>query len=515
MKSILRISSYFLIVVAALISMLACEKESLVPVDDYYRFDKLSKLKMTTPGKLDYILGFDMQSVPLSVSLVDDQAKSITAPMEAVSFYSNNEPLTSGTFSPTKPGVFNLIGKLAGKVSDTVRVNVWDPSKLSIRISVINNPTGEFLASGTDTLKFKVELLSGTKVIEGSFPLRLYANGVEISKSFATATPSDYLFVARGLGLVSNQVIFKALSPSVLPIIRMPVIFHEINRSVLTAAIIKELTDGMTKAFRNKMNHLNHAKDVNATDIYVEFYPAVTGLAGNRLAVAGLDRATSSKTSFELADAYTDAFNTFWDPTRFLNVWVYPNITGSYANSSWAYYPYVTQALDGLEVLQQKTSPFLPFGIFLNGSHLNREDTDEILAHEVGHILGLAHVFSGNGSEFEGCSSSDPDYCYDTRYYDRGKYQKNLSTSFADRFWRTSCSGERYEANNLMDYYYSYNNSFTREQAKRARHVINYGLWLPTPANGFINGRLNGAAEVVERPANLTYYPPIVCEKPE
>lgn len=514
MKLFSYLANKLVILVWIVLGISACDQDQLLPVDDYYRFDKLGQLKMSTPPKLNYFLGVDTESIPLSVTLIENDGESISTPQETVSFYSNNEKLASESFVPNKAGTFNLVGKLAGKTSNTVQLKVWDPATLTIRISVNNRTSSEFSANGADSLKFKVELLSGTEVITGEVPLTLYANNIQFNGSFATTSQGEYTFTARGLGLVSNQVVLKAVAPTSYPIIRLPVIFHEVNRSQLTPARIKALTDGMTNAFRNNYNRLNRTKDENARDLFVEFYPATTDLDGSTLAVAGLDRVVSQKTSFEQEDTYTDSFNSFWDPTHYVNIWVYPNITGAYANSSWAYNPYVTQAMTGFSVLARGVKPFLPFGIFLNGSHLNLQDTEEILAHEAGHLLGLAHVFSGNGSNFNGCPTSDPDYCSDTRYYDRGKYSDNLSSAISERYRRTSCTGESYEANNFMDYYFSYNNSFTLEQLKRVRHAVNYGLWLPVPANGFNNGRLSGVKSLVERPEDLKYYKPVICERP-
>lgn len=512
MKIPSRLTRNLWIIVLATASILGCETEQNIPVDELYRFNNLNQLQLANPAKLNYFLGIDKNPVPLSVTLFDARGSEIAAPQEVVSFYSNNVKLPAASFTPKTVGTFNLVGKLAGKVSNTVQIKVWNPASLTIRISVVNKSTDQFFANGADSVKLQVELLNGTEVIDEDFPLVIYANGKAIGNGFATTTQGEYKFTATALGLTSNQIVLKAVASPTLSIVRLPVIFHEVNKSQLTAASIKALTDGMTKAYRNNLNRANRAKDVNATDLYVEFYPAPTGLDGKALSSPGLDRVTSQKTSFTQEDTYSDSFNYFWDPVHFINVWVYPNITGDYANSSWAYNPFVTQPLAGMTVINKSTKPFLPFGVFLNATHLVGQNTDEILAHEAGHLLGLEHVFAGNGSTFNGCPASDPDYCSDTRYYNRDDYAKSITTNFSDRYKRNSCTNEIYEATNFMDYYYCYNNSFTLEQSKRVRHAVNYGLWLPTPSNGFQNARLSGILTMVERPTNLVYYKPVICE---
>lgn len=57
-----------------------------------------------------------------------------------------------------------------------------------------------------------------------------------------------------------------------------------------------------------------------------------------------------------------------------------------------------------------------------------------------------------------------------------------------------------------MDYGEGYKNSFTWDQRERMRHVIEHGLWLPTPNNGFKGGRL-GVSEAgkVTKPKTVPF----------
>lgn len=493
--------------------IVACDKPEYL-LDDLYRFENLERIELQKTEKLDYFLGYDNYAIPLQTKVYDINGAVIKTPEKAISYYSNGDKLPAESFMPEKTGVFELVGKLAGKESNTLSLHVWDLKDLSIRVSAQNRPSNEIIANGSDAISFKAELISEDGVIPGDFPIYIYVNDRQVSGTFSTSVPGDYQVVARGLGLTSKTLNIKATAPTTYAVVRLPVIFHEVNTQNLTAAKVKELTDGMTRAFRNTLNRSGKAKDVNATDIRVEFYPAPTGLNGNRLASAGLERVSSGNTDFTFEDIYSDAFKTFWDPEYYLNIWVYPNIKGDYANASWAFHPYVTEPLAGLRVLDKSVSPGMPFGIFLNARHLVGQNTDEILSHEAGHILGLLHVFSGDLTEFNGCPTTDPDYCADTPYYDRAAYAENMPSVYDDRFKRTSCRGSGYVATNFMDYFYSYNNSFTSEQFKRVRHVVSYGLWLPTPFNSLKNGRTDGTVSVVKRPDHLEIVKPVVCKMP-
>lgn len=490
-----------------------CEKVVPLATDDFYRFDKLNKLSIKKPAQIDYFLGIDNTPIPLNITAYDAQGNVIDAPQEVISFYSNNIKISRESFSPDKEGSFAIVGKLAGQVSDTINIRVWDPASLTLSLSVANHPN-VFYANATDTLKFKVDILKEGQIVDIKFPHTLFVNGKEhTGKTFSTTVPDSYKFQAKGLGLASNELTINALPKITYSVVRLPVIFHEINTTVLTADRIRKLTDDMTKAYRNQYNYNQAQKDPNAEDLFVEFYPAEIGLDGNSLSSPGLHRASSSKTSFSSSDTFHDAFNYFWDPTHYLNIWVYPNVTGDYANTSWAYYPAVTVPMEGFSLFPAGTEPYFPYGIFLNANHafidFEGGRTEEILAHEAGHVLGLFHVFDGNINNFNSCTSIDPDYCFDTPYYNRNGYTTNLDMN--QRYKRTSCAGAQYTSTNFMDYSYTENNSFTTEQLKRVRHTINYGLWLPSPYNGTRSGRKNGRSSLVERPADLRYIEPVIC----
>lgn len=493
-----------------------CENVNTLETDEFYRFDNLHKLAIVKPKQIDFFLGTSNPEIPLDATAFDQQGSVIDVPDEIISYYSNGVEISGESFSPDKEGKYAIVGKLAGQVSDTLNIRVWNPASLKPSLSVVNLP-GSYYATGKDTLDFKVKVFKDGKVVDIKFPYKFYVNDKEqSSEKFATRVAGAYKFKVKGLGLTSNELTVNVLPKPTYPVVRLPVIFHEINTRVLTAERIKKLTEDMTRAYRNQYNIDQVAKDVNAEDIFIEFYPAETGLDGKNLSAPGLHQAVSAKTSFSSNDAFNDAFTSFWDPTRYLNIWVYSNITGDYENSSWAYYPSVTVPMDGLLTVQEGTSPFFPYGIFLNGNHvsINHEGgrTEEVLAHEAGHALGLYHVFNGNNYSYNTCNTADPDYCADTPFYNRNVYIDNLIPD--QRFQRTSCAGVQYTSTNLMDYYYTHNNSFTTDQLKRMRHTISYSIWLPTPRNGMTSGRRSGRSSVVERPANLRYIKPVICSMP-
>ena len=323
--------------------------------------------------------------------------------------------------------------------------------------------------------------------------------------AFNAAQVGTYTFEVHIGNRISNTV-----SVTVLPYshIRLPVVFHTVN-STLTQAQIDRLIKGMTDTYRNRWNPYSGAKDEGAVDNFIEFYAAENTPSGASLAIKGLDAVSSSRQIFTTKQAVDEAWKAYWNPNRFLNVWIY-SIDKEESLSGFAYHLPVTRAQPGSRLMSaSRTSPDLPYGIYLNQSDVN-DTRSSTLAHEAGHVLGLNHVFDGNGKESKSCSTTDPDYCADTPYYDRALYMNNYRTL---RQRRTACDGSSYVSTNIMDYYLGYENSLTRNQRERIQHTLNYGLWLPSPANNDARTRQNPETDYVMRPDDYVYVPPILCAK--
>lgn len=323
--------------------------------------------------------------------------------------------------------------------------------------------------------------------------------------TFNARQVGTYTFAVKIGSRTSNTV-----SVTVLPYsrVRIPVVFHVVN-STLTQTQINRLVQGMTDAYRNQWNPYSGAKDGNAVDNFIEFYAAETSPTGLSLAVKGLDAVSSSRQTFTTRLAVDEAWKAYWNPNRFLNVWIY-SIAQEESLSGFAYNLPVTRPLAGARVVSaSRTSPDLPYGIYLNQSDVSNTRSST-LAHEAGHVLGLNHIFNGNGDESKACSTTDPDYCADTPYYDRALYMDNYRSL---RQRRTACDGSSFVSTNIMDYYLGFENSFTRNQRDRIQHTLNYGLWFPSPANNDARARQNAEDHYVKRPDDYVYVPPILCAK--
>ena len=110
------------------------------------------------------------------------------------------------------------------------------------------------------------------------------------------------------------------------------------------------------------------------------------------------------------------------------------------------------------------------------------------IAHELGHYLGLRHVFS---ESYMGCR--DTDYCDDTPTYDRNSYTQlvyaywgtpDFKNHLDELIERECCTdGSVFVSDNIMDYSVSYSNRFTSEQAARIRYILEKGVFVPGPKN--------------------------------
>ena len=115
------------------------------------------------------------------------------------------------------------------------------------------------------------------------------------------------------------------------------------------------------------------------------------------------------------------------------------------------------------------------------------------LAHELGHYLGLYHVFterrdaSDDDSVEPVDSCGDTDYCEDTQSYNRYEYMQYLEYEGKNEKYidpllkRHSCDGAEYDAENIMDYSVGLGFKITPQQKQRIRHVLYYCPLIPGP----------------------------------
>ncbi|TDE17098.1 M43 family zinc metalloprotease [Dyadobacter psychrotolerans] len=459
--------------------------------------------------------GYNISETGLVLEGLDGNGQSV-ALSEEIKLYKDDIEIDKNTkFKTNDLGRVTFRAKGYKNESNEISIDVKSPVKsLKLAYSRVGNI---FWADGVSEISLSLQAFDfNGQSIAPTPDVKLFFGSqvIDYTKRFTTTQSGDLKFKAKGFNSESEEITVTAVAPANYKVVRIPVIFHEVNTTALTEAKINEIISGVSKAFRNQWNSTGGPKDPNSSDLFIEVYAAERDPSGNLLAIKGLNRVKSQKQTFKvdnsksLNEAVEDAWAYYWNPEQYFNIWVYPNMEGDFYGASWAYFPFVTQHLQGVGVLSKGRDIHYTYGAFLNARHLGPGDGVQVTAHEMGHALGLSHVFDGDLSTHNGCSKGDPDYCQDTKYYDRGAYEQNIVT--ASRYNRTSCDGETYVATNFMDYFYSHDNSFTFDQRSRVRHVINYALWLPTPFNGFNNGRKTSNG-YMKKPADFKYTKPVSC----
>jgi zinc-dependent metalloproteinase lipoprotein len=313
---------------------------------------------------------------------------------------------------------------------------------------------------------------------------------------------------------------------------QLPVIFHIFcmqgsdTKDILTPErinfILKNVNDLWKGLYKSYDNHNN--------DIDVDFVLATdateTDKSGNtvyvRLKHPGIDYIDWTGDSIDVEKFMNDNSNNptymehLWDPNHYINIMIFPYKNATTDGSTIlgiSDLPYTTNdsyKLEGLIApkLVPKDKSNLKFvycssinAIFansrfdsnryttVNGFNSSNVDISATLAHELGHYLGLHHVFTEDkdGNILNSCD--DTDYCEDTPSYNKKEYDTWLShyilTSphyyLNEMDIRHNCAGDTFHASNFMDYSVCTSDFFSKDQRDRIRHVLYYSPLIPGP----------------------------------
>ncbi len=273
----------------------------------------------------------------------------------------------------------------------------------------------------------------------------------------------------------------------------IPVVFHLLYDSAAkasqnpTASRISTLLAACNNYFKGQASPYS-------VDMNMEFVLATLDPSGAKLPEAGINRVqlTNSKIDCESFMDNPTYVYLRWNPNNYINIFVYEFTDSRILGISNLPYSPSTNALEGLPVsdnLYTALPSNFPYCVSLNNSYIasrydgEPEDFSVTLTHELGHYMGLRHVFS------DGNECVDTDYCEDTPTYNMAVYERQLVEAVRQgasrEVWynRTSCSGSTFVAHNLMDYSYCYFDQFTDDQRKRIRYVLMNSPMMPGPKN--------------------------------
>uniref|UniRef100_A0AB33J696 Peptidase M43 pregnancy-associated plasma-A domain-containing protein n=1 Tax=Prevotella sp. GTC17259 TaxID=3236795 RepID=A0AB33J696_9BACT len=304
---------------------------------------------------------------------------------------------------------------------------------------------------------------------------------------------------------------------------KLPIIFHVLYQNA--ADTMQHVHASRLKTMVKYLNELYQGGTYGTSSaMKVDFLLAKTDEQGNLLSTPGIEYIKWTgeyPIDFQKFMESQDNVKYLWEPGEYINVMVYPFKPGDGEQHSStlgiSHLPLMPKALtDSLEGLRRvdyteltKRNLNYPFCTSINSDYIYQEssrykdrdkgakgyefssvDVNVTLAHELGHYLGLHHVFTENDTAMVD-SCGDTDYCKDTPSYNRVEYEKELKayldTVKANLFdlykilERQPCTGKTFHACNFMDYDMNLGYQFTDEQVKRMRTVLYYGLLIPGP----------------------------------
>ena len=237
----------------------------------------------------------------------------------------------------------------------------------------------------------------------------------------------------------------------------LPVVFHIINANpaAVTDAAVLAALQSMNEAFS-----ITGAFTGGRTDTRIQFCLAKTDPAGGK--TSGIVRTKSflGDYDFDMEGSDMTALGR-WDPSRYVNIWVVEDIKSEYM-----------QSFECGVWTRLKMGGYASAGgdIVLAGLGVN------VLCHETGHYLSLAHTFANRDCANTDCNTSGDMVC-DT------PPERTITGGYACASPQNSCStdtlsGFATDVPDLPDNFMDYGNgtgciiSFTDGQATRMRNFI-------------------------------------------
>lgn len=265
------------------------------------------------------------------------------------------------------------------------------------------------------------------------------------------------------LGVYSNQV--ETRDPQA-NIITIPIIVHVVHNgepvgtgaNISAAQVMSQIAVLNEDFGRTGAGFNDHPA---GADTEIRFAPALRDPNGNLLAEPGIRRVNGMR-AFWTYDAIQATLkpNTIWDPNRYLNVWTVQFGGADQGLLGYAQFP----SFSNLPGFEQNEGPASTDGVVIRWQTFGRTgnvqapyNRGRTTTHEIGHWLGLRHIW-GDG----GCGVDD--FCTDTPTSGQPNYNCVAVTS----------CGSPDMIENYMDYSQdACMNIFTQCQKERMRTVLN------------------------------------------
>jgi Pregnancy-associated plasma protein-A len=267
----------------------------------------------------------------------------------------------------------------------------------------------------------------------------------------------------------------------------LPIVFHVLynnNAENINDSLLLNQIEVLNQDFRRLNSDTNKTRDIfksRAGDSRINFELAKVDPNGNP--TTGIVRKYTTKTTFYSNDLNTMKYSSnggddAWDPTKYLNIWVCDvSYLGQDALLGFAYPPYghpfwtsqswVSDPNQGVVLHYKIVGRNNPLSKGQAGA-LNNSSKGRVAVHEVGHYLGLRHIW-GDGTTAGGCGVDD--YIFDTP-------NQRVRSDFNCDLNANTCNDPGAEQfpdmiENYMDYSSHFcQNMFTHQQVSTMRYSI-------------------------------------------
>lgn len=265
-------------------------------------------------------------------------------------------------------------------------------------------------------------------------------------------------------------------------VIRIPVVVHVIHNgdaygsgeNIRDEQVISQITV-LNQDYRRMMGTPGYNTNAVGADVEVEFCLAQQNPSG--AASTGINRVNLGTASWDGAGVEgTLKPNTIWDPTRYLNMWT-ARFSGD-LNGVLGYAQFPSNS--GLAGLNANEGPGTTDGVIMAynafgsstlypaGTYAAPYDKGRTATHEVGHWLGLRHIWGDDGCPSSGGNvATNEDFCADT--------PAAAAANFGCATGTNSCTA--IAGNDMVENYMDYSddtcmNIFTQNQKTRILTVL-------------------------------------------